>query len=446
MTPEQARGQKVDQRADIFSVGTMLYEMLSGKRPFEGETMADVMAAVLVKDPAPLDQLAPDLSPTLKRIVNRCLEKEPSKRFRSASDLAFSLSEATQSKEATQNNSPQSKIGRLSFNSAALLAIVAVVSMALVFVVYNKNNSSGQTGQAQAPQQPKLARVPNPGARLTRLTWYDRNGNAIGTLGDPGGYSGPAFSPTGDRLVVSIQNPTTNRDLWIFNVASGEKVRLTNDAADELNPVWSPDGKWIVYTAETKGVRNVYRRLADGTGEREPLIESSTTNNVEDVSHDGRFLVVNTGNRDRVEPNLAMFSIDARTLKPFNPTKAREDSGRFSPNDRWLLYRSFETGQSEIFVREISSENRAVAKTWRVSTGKGGNTTPFWRGDGKEVFYLDQKTLMTVSVDINGSNVIVGEPVPLFNVEVEDGERKNRFAVTSDGQRLLVIVQEPVKN
>ena len=93
MSPEQARGQKVDQRTDIFSVGAMLYEMLSGERPFEGETMADVMAAVLVKEPKPLNLLLPAIEPALQRIVERCLEKQPENLFQTASDLAFSLKE-----------------------------------------------------------------------------------------------------------------------------------------------------------------------------------------------------------------------------------------------------------------------------------------------------------------------------------------------------------------
>jgi serine/threonine protein kinase len=102
----------VDHRTDIFSVGVLLYEMLSGRKPFEGETWSDVMAAVLVKEAPRLDSIAPQTSPALRRIVERCLEKTPEKRFQSASDLGFALRElassyATRESKAAETESLQ---------------------------------------------------------------------------------------------------------------------------------------------------------------------------------------------------------------------------------------------------------------------------------------------------------------------------------------------------
>src|SRR5262247_886811 len=91
MSPEQARGEKVDHRTDIFSLGVMLYEMLAGRRPFEGATVSDVMAAVLTSEPVPLAEAAPEVPAGLWRIVQRCLEKRPGQRFQSAGDLGFAL-------------------------------------------------------------------------------------------------------------------------------------------------------------------------------------------------------------------------------------------------------------------------------------------------------------------------------------------------------------------
>ncbi len=91
MSPEQVRGQVVDARSDIFSFGVLLYELLSGRQPFRGESPADTMTAILREDPVALTQLIPELSPGLERIVQRCLEKQPAARFRSAADLAFAL-------------------------------------------------------------------------------------------------------------------------------------------------------------------------------------------------------------------------------------------------------------------------------------------------------------------------------------------------------------------
>src|SRR5262249_55194916 len=102
MSPEQARGQKVDHRTDIFSLGVMLYEMLAGRRPFEGATASDVMAAVLTNEPVPLVEIAPEVPVTLWRVVRRGLEKEPERRFQSAGDLAFALAEFNALSGATQ--------------------------------------------------------------------------------------------------------------------------------------------------------------------------------------------------------------------------------------------------------------------------------------------------------------------------------------------------------
>src|SRR3989454_720936 len=91
MSPEQVRGQAVDHRSDIFSFGAILYEMLSGRRAFHGESAADTMSAILKEDPPDLSDTNQNISPALERLVNHCLEKNPEARFHSASDLAFAL-------------------------------------------------------------------------------------------------------------------------------------------------------------------------------------------------------------------------------------------------------------------------------------------------------------------------------------------------------------------
>ncbi len=93
MSPEQVRGKPADARSDIFSFGAILYEMLSGKRAFHGDSAADTMSAILREDPPDLSVTNQNISPGLERIVRHCLEKNPERRFQSARDLAFNLGE-----------------------------------------------------------------------------------------------------------------------------------------------------------------------------------------------------------------------------------------------------------------------------------------------------------------------------------------------------------------
>src|SRR5262249_40031839 len=95
MAPEQVRGQVADHRADIFSFGCVLYEMLTGRRPFWGESAVEVMNAILKEEPEELTETNTRISPALERIVRRCLEKKPERRFQSTSDLGFALEALT---------------------------------------------------------------------------------------------------------------------------------------------------------------------------------------------------------------------------------------------------------------------------------------------------------------------------------------------------------------
>ena len=112
MSPEQVRGQETDHRCDIFSFGAILYEMLSGKRAFRGETAADTMSAILKEDPPELTETNRAISPALERIVRHCLEKNPDERFQSARDIAFNL-DALSSISSSSQQAASSRLDRL---------------------------------------------------------------------------------------------------------------------------------------------------------------------------------------------------------------------------------------------------------------------------------------------------------------------------------------------
>ncbi len=234
------------------------------------------------------------------------------------------------------------------------------------------------------------------------------------------------------------------RDLWIMQTRIGETSRLTFNPGDDLNPRWTPDGKWIIFTSTQKGPRNIYRKLADGTGEMEPLLESEESLHVEDISSDGRFLLFNFYlGAYGSSPRLGVLSLDGKLKRASIPTNQfREEQARFSPNGRWVAYRSTsESYDSKILVRAFSPSGGDSGGAWQISD-RGGNQ-PQWRADGKELFYLHDNTLMAVDVNTDGASFSAGTPRPLFSVNIESEQRRNRYIATKDGQRFLVVLRAP---
>lgn len=432
MSPEQARGQRVDHRTDIFSVGIVLYEMLCGRKPFEGETWSDVMAAVLVKDPPPIDPVVAPLA--LKLIVERCLEKDPDKRFQSASDLTFALRQATitdQSERGPSAVNHNQTPAKASWHQTGLVIALVIIVLLIGGIVWLKTT----TPIGEQPKKP--VRVQSVSESGTTLTWVDRNGTPQGTIGETAEYSGPAFSPDEQQVVVALTDAEAEtRDLWILSRVGGERRRLTSDPADEMNPLWSPDGKWIFFTANKNGVRNIYRVPASGNGPTEPVVASNEDLNLEDISSNGRFLVFNFRNRRDDLPGVGLLSLPDKRRVVFAAAPAR--AARLSRDQKWMAYTSNRNG-SVIAVRRVSATGLPVGDEHIVSGGSRGATTSMWSADGKELFYLEGGMLMSVSIETSGDRFVAGDPKPLFRINVEDQERRNRYLVSKDGRFLAVL-------
>lgn len=400
------------------------------------------MAAVLVKDAPRLDSIAPQVSPALRRIVERCLEKTPEKRFQSAGDLGFALREFASS-SATQPAKPAETASLQAppspTNSQMWVVLVVLVLLGGAALLSWRPWAKPDVKPAAPAKEPRIEVTLAP--PVTQPTWLDRSGNVLDTIGEPGEYSGPALSPDENRIVVALNDTQTKtRDLWILFGKPGQRIRLTSDPADDLNPLWTPDGKWIIYTSERNGVRNLYRVPADGTGTAEPLLVTTEDMNAEDVSRDGRFLVFNVRSRRDSEPGLGLLSLTDRKRSLFTSPATR--AARFSPDRRWIAYEGNKDGRLQIVVRGAGPNGEAARDEYVVSNSGKGATTPMWRGDGRELFYLEGHTMLAVELQFKGQQVVARQPRPLFNVVIEDSERRNRYLVTSDGQRFLVLIKK----
>ncbi len=266
------------------------------------------------------------------------------------------------------------------------------------------------------------------GEDRSQLVWFDRAGKRLEALGEPADYSNPALSPDEKKVAVGIRNPQTRtRDLWVLDLARRTGSRLTFDAAEDLNPVFSPDGSRIAFSSSRKGRRDLYQKLASGTGDEELLLESGEDKNVEDWTRDGRFMVFNRNSQDV----WALPLTGDRKAAPLLQGPFSEVEGQVSPDGRWIAYSSNESARREVYVQSFPP----AGGKWQVSTA--GGEEPRWRRDGKELFYVAGSKIMAVELKTNGPTFEAGIPKELFEVRIGPPLR-NRILVTGDGKRFLV--------
>ncbi|HYM12977.1 MAG TPA: protein kinase [Bryobacterales bacterium] len=275
-----------------------------------------------------------------------------------------------------------------------------------------------RSGSASAPSQ---------------LAWFDRSGKRLAMVGEPAAYSNPALSPDDKRLAIGRADPQARtRDIWVFDLTRGTSSRFTFDPADDLNPIWSPDGARIAFTSERKGPRNIYWKRSDGTGPAEALLESSDQKSVEDWSPDGNLLLFNVRAKTVDVWTLPLAGGEARKPAPLLQGPFSEQQSQISPNGRWIAYASTESGRPEVYVQSFPPGRGK----WQVSTA-GGNV-PRWRRDGKELFFEIQNRLMAVDVKTDGPSFEAGIPKLLFEAPFGPLNRNN-YVATRDGQRFLIV-------
>jgi DNA-binding winged helix-turn-helix (wHTH) protein/Tol biopolymer transport system component len=271
------------------------------------------------------------------------------------------------------------------------------------------------------------------------LKWFDRSGKPLGVVGEAADYSNPALSPDESKLAVSIRDPQTKtRDIWIFDLVRGGRTRLTFDPADDLDCIWSPDGKRIAFTSDRAGQRNLYWRLADGSGQDELLLGGKEGGrNLQDWSWDGKYLLY----FDDQPPHLYVLSLNSdRKPVPFINTPFATQQAQFSPNDRWVAYRSPESGRNEVFVQGFNLDSSQPRGKWQISTE--GGELPRWRGDGKELFFHFSDSFFAVDVTTDGPALTAGIPKRLFDIPaVSASSTHGEYVVTRDGQRFLLTMQ-----
>jgi Tol biopolymer transport system component len=260
------------------------------------------------------------------------------------------------------------------------------------------------------------------------LTWYDRTGKLLETVASPGVFVRPRLSPDGLKVA------TTLVDLWVLDLRRGVKSRLTFGPGPTTEAVWSPDGSRIAYSAVRQGFSRVYARSADGSGNEETLLEAEAMQYPRSWSADGRFLAIERLPQGKSTIEiwiLPMFG--ERKAFPFLQDSFNEDEPAFSPNGKWLAYRSNESGREEVFVTRFPEKSGK----WQVSSG--GGSLPHWRADGKELFYIGSDgKLMTAAVEEKNGSPVFSTGQALFALPSAFTAGAAAYDVSRDGRRILI--------
>jgi eukaryotic-like serine/threonine-protein kinase len=688
MSPEQVRGEAVDHRSDLFSFGLILFEMLRGERAFKRETLAETMTAILKDDPPELSETNAKISPQLEKLVRRCLEKKPERRFQTASDLGFALEALSRSSSAGANrteavqaldSSATAKRGgwrdRIGWIAAGVFALIAALALGVAYVrrpmlevapmrlyitppenaksfdwptispdgrtlafvaevdgktqlwvralgattarplvevptglpfpfwspdsqflayfnegklkkmalagetpetlcetpipgkatwnregvilfgaaaagirrvsanggtvssvtivdtargegghhaptflpdghhflyyiynpdpaktgVYLSSLEGGTSKQLLIVNASPVGVALNPadqsqgyltferqgallaqsfdfssnqltgnpvrivehvsGARPSRyslasngvlilqegkkadeqLTWFDRRGKQLGTVGPAGSYYKPRLSPDGQRLTVGRPNPRSGDDIHLFDLAGGAGTPFTFDPSHDEFPIWSPDGRRIVWVSWREGTANMFQKAASGAGQEELLLRTAYRKRVFDWSADGRFILYHELNPQTSFDLWVLPMEGERTPWPWLNTPAAEGTATFSPDGKWIAYQADESGRNEIYLQAFVPGAPAAGGKRQLSTG--GGTAPYWQRGGRELYYLSAEgKLMAVEIT-PGAELKAGTPQELFAPSGYrvDGVAQRGYTVTGDGQRFLFV-------
>jgi Tol biopolymer transport system component len=281
----------------------------------------------------------------------------------------------------------------------------------------------------------------------SHLVWSDKRGNITDTGWATQGYGSLEFSPDGERVAVDVADPRTGTgDIWIADVSRGAPIRLTSDPEDESRPVWSPDGRRILFRNNRGGPEslrigsaapNLYVRVV-GTGSEEMLVADTIPLQPEHWSRDNQWIAY-TRNTQKTSSDIWLFS-PSKGAKPFPWASERFDErdARFSPDSRWVAFVSTEAGSPEVYVAPVGE---AGARK-RISVG--GGTSPRWSHDGRELFYAaaDNRTIMQVTVR-SGATFAAGAPIRLFSIAASSASPSGLggivYDVSPDGRFLFSI-------
>jgi Tol biopolymer transport system component/tRNA A-37 threonylcarbamoyl transferase component Bud32 len=316
MAPEQAVGGRVDARSDIFSFGAMLYEMVTGTRPFTGHSAADTLAAVMRAQPKPPTQIVTTLPRELERLILRCLRKDPSRRYQTMLDIRNELLDLKEESESGQLATAATVTRRRRI--AGPIALAAGLLIVLAVWVW----------QRDTVQLSPMRVMP-----LTGFDGYERM---------------PTLSPDGEQVAFAWNGNKDNVDIYITAVGASAARRLTMDQATDYYPSWSPDGKQIAFVRRLDAESGIVYVTSPLGGEERKLSDFPVTYDDYGAfgqiswSPDGRYIAAAPAYPPRPGYSTGIYLLPVRGGEPRLLMRAKAPAtyrdAVFSPDGRRLAY------------------------------------------------------------------------------------------------------------
>ena len=355
MSPEQARGRELDRRTDVWSFGCVFYEMLTGRRAFEGATPPDILVAVLEREPD-WHALPRSVPEQIRHLLHRCLEKDPGRRMRDAGDARLDIEEVLSVRR------PAASAGRRTAVIAVLAAIAAAAALYLV--------ARGRTGRAGAAPMPKLA-------QLTSAEGIEES---------------PAFSPDG-RQIAYVGEEGSLRRIFVRDLGTSQERRLTSGAFDDIQPTWSRDGRAVLFVRSREpGAKlepgDVFGQYIGGDVWQIDVASGKESRLVENAFNPA---ASPDGSRIAVDASWAgprrIWTVDPRGLNPQQITTDTSEAvvhlrPRWSPDGKKVVFQNMESTKFDVRIADVGTKEIV----W-VTSDVSRDIHPSWSPSGRFLFF-----------------------------------------------------------
>ncbi len=382
MSPEQIRGNRVDARADIWSLGIVLYEMITGHLPFTGDTRSDLLAAILKTNPPLLSFHKPNIPIELEHIVKKALGKDCDERyqvikdflldlktFRREMDLVIKISDSGSIyavgafAEVHEKAQESAKTENLAIKPYLQQAIPAFILLSAIFLGYYwwRQNQETRTSEPVSLASSQVT------------SWK----SGLGASDE----SRARFSPDG-KLVAFVASKDSSRDIWLKQIGGGEPFTLKQDGSLGTSPLFSPDGGQIAYISERGGRRSVW--LTPTLGGTHTLLTALDAQSRRIYwSKDGTIIYF------EMLQNLYMLNANNKhitQLTNFDPSQLIGRNFSFSPDGERIVYSEPKDGQKDLWIADKYGNNPV-----RVTNDAADDMFPVWHVDGQRIIYSSNR-------------------------------------------------------